>query len=150
MKDTFDLRKYLIENKMTENSRKGARRRLDGTVLTESRQIVREYSGDRQEDAVIDFDELISDGEWLSELGDPDKITLKVLGHTIDIDYESDEEGSCRIDGKPFETCSARLLDKLTDAIAERNYRVVKKDGQSLREGRFLRRRTVSEAKKKE
>lgn len=40
MKDTFDLRKYLVENKMTENSRKGARRRLDGTVLTES------YSGD--------------------------------------------------------------------------------------------------------
>lgn len=129
MKDTFDLRKYLVENKMTENSRRDTRRRLDGTVLTESRQIVREYSGDRQEDAVIDFDELISDGEWLSELGDPDKITLKVLGHTIDIDYESDEEGSCQIDGKPFETCSAGLLDRLADAIAERDYRVVSKEG---------------------
>lgn len=42
MKDTFDLRKYLVENKMTENSRKGARRRLDGTVSTES------YSGDEE------------------------------------------------------------------------------------------------------
>lgn len=32
MKDTFDLRKYLVENKMTENSRRDTRRRLDGTV----------------------------------------------------------------------------------------------------------------------
>lgn len=29
MKDTFDLRKYLVENKMTENSRRDARRRLE-------------------------------------------------------------------------------------------------------------------------
>ena len=39
MKDTFDLRKYLVENKMTENSRRDARRRLNGSVLVESRKV---------------------------------------------------------------------------------------------------------------
>lgn len=41
MKDTFDLKKYLVENKMTENSRRDARRRLDGKILTESRKVRR-------------------------------------------------------------------------------------------------------------
>lgn len=156
MKDTFDLRKYLVENKMTENSRKGARRRLDGTVLTES------YSGDSAgsslEESITDpeaiyedFDETVSDNAFLaSVVGDADSITLNVLGHEVYIDYEAEEDGEgCDVDGVYFTDCDPRLIKKLTNALNRGNYKVVKKDGQVLREGRFLRRKTVSEAKKK-
>lgn len=156
MKDTFDLRKYLVENKMTENSRKGTRRRLDGTVLTES------YSGDSAgsslEESITDpeaiyedFDETVSDNAFLeSVVGDADSITLNVLGHELYIDYAAEEDGEgCDVDGVFFTDCDPSLIKKLTGALNRGNYKVVEKDGQSLREGRFLGRRTVSEAKKK-
>lgn len=156
MKDTFDLRKYLVENKMTENSRKDARRRLDGTVLTES------YSGDSAgsslEESITDpeaiyedFDETVSDSAFLeSVVGDAGSITLNVLGHEVYIDYEAEEDGEgCDVDGVYFTDCDPRLIKKLTNALNRGNYKIVKKDGQSLREGRFLRRKTVSEVKKR-
>jgi len=132
MKDTFDLRKYLVENKMTENSRRDARRRLNGAIVSESGirrgRTLKEYYGDEDQDAAIDFDELVSDGSWLDELGYPDVVTMKVLGHTIKIDYETGDDDSCWIDGKPFNQCKGMLLRKLTKAIASDNYEIVSKE----------------------
>lgn len=100
MKDNFDLRKYLVENKMTMNSRK-TRKPLGPVVLNEK------VLGPVEETSSEGSEPTGAKGQFLDMLGYTKDYSFTVAGHRVDADeewgaWDRPNYNTVKIDGKPL------------------------------------------------
>lgn len=138
-KDNFDLRSYLVENKMTENSRGDVRHQLGETILDTRILSEMQIPADPTDHHDPEYDE-----DWASKQDTPDDIFAEdqntvcpieqFLDNWVDIvAYGADAEDYPE-EGETFTATVAghKIVEKYTTAAEQRGYGEITIDGKPL------------------